>query len=389
MVGYGYSFLGKTAISGVGYTKFSKNSNKSVLSLATEACTKAIEDSGISIDEVDGIANFSMLGDSVPSQAVATSLAVKKMNFVMDFHQGGQSPCYMVMLAAMAVEAGLAKNILVYRALNGRSGIRVGSTPVSGPAGQYRYPVGYTAYPQYVGMWARRYMIETGATYEDLAAVPIAQRKYAELNERAIIRKPLTLNDYLQSPMIADPFRLVDCTSEIDGACAVLVTSLDRARTLRHTPVVIRGAAYVAGTRSGLDIGDTLLWDDYTRNFSYFLADDLWKSAKMGPEDMDFAEIYDCFSSTVLVTLEGLGFVKTGEAGPFIRSGETALNGKLPVNTHGGLLSEGYLHGMNTVTEAVLQLQGRSGKRQVPKSNACVVTSGAMADGSALVLTRD
>jgi acetyl-CoA acetyltransferase len=295
----------------------------------------------------------------------------------------------MVQQAAMAVAQGYAENVLVFRALNGRSGIRVGSGAFPGGAAQYRYPIGYNAYLMYIAMWARRYLHETRTDPEALAAVAIAQRAYAELNERAIQRKPLDLDSYLASPMIADPFRVADCTSEVDGACAVLVTSLDRARDLRQRPAVIASAAYRAGARPGLDIGDQMLYDDYTRNFTSLLREELFGRAGISTADVDFAEIYDCFTSVVLMGLEGLGFCGRGEAGDFVRSGATGLDGSLPVNTHGGLLAEGYLHGMNTVAEAVLQIQGRGGDRQVRKHEVGVVTSGALVDGSALVLTTD
>ena len=172
---------------------------------------------------------------------------------------------------------------------------------------------------------------------------------------------------------------MADCTSEVDGACAVVVTSLDRARDLRHRPVVIASAAYRAGARPGLDIGDHVLYADYTRNFTSLLRDELFGRAGIGPADVQFAEIYDCFSSTVVFGLEGLGFCGRGEAIEFVKSGATALGGRL--------LAEGYLHGMNTVAEAVLQVQGRGGERQVPRGEVAVVTSGALVDGSALVLT--
>ncbi len=382
------SFLGRTALAGVGCTPLSRASGRSVLALAAEACRGALADAGLERERVGGIASFSVLDDSVPGQAVATVLGLGKLDYVLDMSLGGQAPSFLVMHAAMAVESGLADAVLVYRALNGRSGVRVGSTQFPGPGSQYRYPLGFTAYPQYMAMWARRYMIETGAGYEDLAAVALAARKYAERNERAIVRRPLTLDQYMASPLVADPFRAPDCTSEVDGACALLVTSLELARQLRHDPVVIQGAAYAIGHRSGLDMGDALLWEDYSRNYTSLLRDDLWRSAGLGPQEVGFAEIYDCFTSTVLFGLEGLGIVGRGEAGEFVRAGETALDGRLPTNTNGGLLCEGYLHGMNTVAEAVLQVQGRGGERQVPRRDSCVVTSGAMMDGSALVLTR-
>jgi acetyl-CoA acetyltransferase len=169
----------------------------------------------------------------------------------------------------------------------------------------------------------------------------------------------------------------------------VLVTSLERARDLRRPPAVIASGAYRAGARPGLDIGDHLLWSDFTRNYTSILAEDLFARAGITPGDVQLAEIYDCFSSTVLIGLEGLGLVTRGESGAFVQEGHTRLDGSLPTNTHGGLLSEGYLHGMNTVTEAALQVQGRGGSRQAPNHEVCVVTSGAMMDGSAIGLTAD
>jgi acetyl-CoA acetyltransferase len=379
----------KAAIAGVGYTELSKRSGRSVLDLASEATRAAAADAALPLSEIDGVVSFSVLNDSAPSAAVATTLGLPGLRFVMDFEQGGQAPCFMVQLAAMAVCQGYAENVLVFRALNGRSGTRIGSTALAGGGGQFRYPIGYGAYLMYIAMWARRYLHETGCGEHDLAAVAIAQRVHAMRNERAIVRTPLDLDSYLASPMVAEPFRIADCTSEVDGACAVLVTSLERARHLARPPAVIASAAYRAGARPGLDIGDQLLYEDYTRNFTSLLRDELFGRAGITPGDVDFAEIYDCFTSTVLMGLEGLGLCERGGAGAFVRSGATALDGALPMNTNGGLLAEGYLHGMNTVVEAALQIQNRGGDRQVPRNEVCVVTSGALLDGSALVLTTD
>jgi acetyl-CoA acetyltransferase len=381
-------FLNATAITGVGFTEFSRDSHRSVLSLADEACRAAISDAGLARADIDGIATFRVLEDSVPSQAVATSLGLPEVNYLIDLNLGGESPCYLVMLAAMAVQSGLARNVVVFRALNGRSGSKVGTAPFPGAATGFRYPIGFSAYPQFIAMWARRFMLATGATPEDHAAVPIAQRKYAALNERAARRTPISLDDYFQSPWLVEPFRTVDCTVEVDGACAVVVSSLDAAKDAPHPPVAITGAAYVAGRGSGLDMGDALLWPDCSYNYTSLLADDLWGSAGLQPADVDMAQIYDCFSSTVLMSMEGLGLAPRGGAGELIRSGATGAGGRLPVNTNGGLLCEGYIHGMNTVAEAVLQLQGRAGERTVEGAETCVVTSGALTDGSALVLAR-
>jgi acetyl-CoA acetyltransferase len=381
-------FLGQTALAGVGYTPLTKRSGRSVLAQAVEACRNAIDDAGLAIDDIDGIASFRFMEDSVPTQAVATALGLDPANYLLDSTLGGQAPCYLVMHAAMAVHSGLAKNLLVVRALNGRSGARVGTNRVPGPATDFRYPVGFGAYAQFIAMWARRYLIATGSTQDDLAAVALAQREWAKDTERAMLRNPLTRDEYLAAPYLAEPFRIPDCTIEVDGAAAVVVTTRERARDLRHTPVVIEGAAYVAGRGSGLDMGDALLWPDMSRNYTSILADDLWGSAGLSPNEVDLAEIYDCFTSTVLIGTEGLGLAERGGAGKLIASGATRPGGTLPMNTNGGLLAEGYLHGMNTVTEAVLQLQGRCGERTVADAQTCVVTSGALCDGSALVLAK-
>jgi acetyl-CoA acetyltransferase len=333
--------------------------------------------------------SFMVLNDSVPCGAVATALALPGLRWSLEFQHGGQSPCHVVGLAAMAVACGYAENVIVFRALNGRSGVRVGSGQFAGSAGQYRYPIGYNTYMMYIAMWAQRFLYETGQGERDLGAVAVAQRWYAERNERAILRKPLDMESYLASPLIADPFRIADCTSEVDGSCAVLVTSLDRARHLRHRPAVIASTAFRAGARVGLDIGDLMLYDDYTRNFTSLLRGELYERAGLSPADIEFAQIYDCFTSVVLMGLEGLGLCGRGESGAFVADGQTGINGRLPTNTSGGLLSEGYLHGMNVLCEAVLQIQGRGGERQVRRNNVGIVTSGALADGSAMILTAD
>lgn len=379
----------KTAIVGVGYTEFTRKSGRSVLSLAREACLNAIEDAGVDPAEVDGINNFSVSNDSVPCQAVATVLGLPQLRYGNDLMMGGQAACNLVGQAGAAIKAGQAKYVLVYRAMNGKSGNAVGTMQFHGMGGQYRYPLGYDAYMMYVGMWGQRFLYETGQNHEDMAAVAIAQREYAVRNPRAVRRKPLDRDGYFASPLVVDPYRGPDCTTEVDGACAVLVTSLERARDLRHKPAVVAATAYRAGVRSGLDIGDHLSWDDYTRNYTSWLREELYADAGVTPRDVTFAEIYDCFTTTVLMSMEGMGLCERGGAGELHRSGGTRLDGRLPTNTNGGLLSEGYLHGMNTVCEAVLQMQGRGGELQVPDNRVCAVTSGALMDGSAMILTQD
>jgi acetyl-CoA acetyltransferase len=383
------SALRPAAVTGVGYTELSRRSGRTVLELATEACRAAIDDAGVARDEVDGIASFAVMHDSVPTQAVATTLALPQLRYSLDIDLGGQAPCHLVTQAAAAVATGQADHVLVFRALNGRSGDRVGTMEFSGMGGQFRYPLGYDAYLMYVGMFGQRFLHETGQGPLDTGAVAVAQRRWAELNERAYRREPLTIDDYVAAPYVAEPYRGADCTVEVDGACAVLVSALDRARDLRHPPAVVASGSYRSGPRPGLDIGDHLLWDDYTRNYTSFVRDDLFGRAGVTAADVDVAEIYDCFTTTVLMGMEGLGLCERGASGELFRSGATGPGGSFPVNTHGGLLSEGYLHGMNTVAEAALQVQGRGGERQAARHEVVAVTSGALMDGSALILTAD
>ncbi|MFD6058981.1 thiolase C-terminal domain-containing protein [Rhodococcus wratislaviensis] len=383
------AYAGKAAVTGVGYTKLAVSGEpRSVLDLALEAARAALADAGLTAADVDGVCSYGLFNDSVTSQAVGTGLACNDLSFTLDLNNGGSQPAFAVLNAAMAVASGVASTVIVYRALNGRSGKKVGSTHFDSPSGQFRYPIGLNSYPQYIAMWSRRFMIETGATSEDLAAVVMKQREYSALNDRAVRRDPLSLDEYFSRSYVVEPFRTVDCTVEVDGAVALVVTSVDRAADAPVTPAIIEGGAWVTGRGSGLDIADLHSWPDFSRNCQHLLAPRLWKSAGLGPTDVDVAEIYDCFSPAVLYGLEALGFAERGEAGDLIRSGETGLTGRIPTNTHGGLLNEGYVHGMNTVTEAVLQVQGRGERRQVKDAEVSVATSGVLVDGSAIVFRK-
>lgn len=375
------------AISGIGFTKYSKNSGVTVLELATEACQKACADSGLEMDEVDGILSFNF-GDSVPSMSVATALGLKDPQYVVEFSSGGNAANLTTLTATAVIKAGLAKNVLCFRAMNGRSGFRLGGGRELAAHGvtQFTAPFGWITYPQAMAMWCRRHMIKYGTTKDQLGSVAVTCRENAVLNERAMLRKPLTLADYHAARPIVDPFGLNDICLESDGACAVLVTSAERARDQRHKPVYIMGGAYGGGPHQGEDLFDAIRWPDLAENFSPYIADALWKSAGIGPRDVDIAEIYDCFTYSVIMAMEGLGFCKPGEGGPFVASGAIRRDGALPTNTHGGLLSEAYIHGFNHVIEAVEQLRGVSGARQVPGAEIALTTAGAMTCGSAMIL---
>jgi acetyl-CoA acetyltransferase len=377
----------KYAIAGIGWTAFSKNSGRTVRSLASEACLNAIADAGLKVSDIDGFVSFNF-NDSVPAIAVATEIGVPQAGYAVDFLSGGNAANLITLTATAAIEAGLAKNVLCFRAMNGRSGFRLGGGREMAAQGitQYTAPFGWITYPQAMAMWCRRHMIEYGTTAEQLGEIAVTFRQNAALNTRAMQRTPLTMNDYMNSKMIVDPFRMLDICLETDGACAVLVTGADRAKDMKQKPVYIRGGAYGGGPNQGEDLFDAIRWPDHSHNYAKYISDDLWKSAGLGPKDVDLAQIYDCFTYSILMQLEGFGFCKDGEGGPFIQGGRIARTGDLPLNTAGGLLSEGYIHGVNHIIEAVQQLRGQSGDRQIPGAEVCMTTAGAMTCGSAMIL---
>jgi acetyl-CoA acetyltransferase len=386
------SLKDRTAIVGVGWTKFSRNSGVSVLSLAVEACKKAIDDAGLSVKEIDGVVTHNM-GDSVMSQEVATCLGLPNMGYHLEYWGGGPAGCQVVINAAMAVATGMARHVVCFRALNGRSGCRLGGTgerPPSTGEAQFLIPYGWTSFVHAFANMARRHMIEYGTTSRQMGLVAVAERRHASMNPRAMMRTPITLDDYFASKMMVDPFRLLDICLETDGGCAVVVTSAERAKHLRHRPVYIMGAAIGSGpdpTPYGLH---TFGWlrGSHTVLYGKHISPQLYRMAGIAPKDIDVAELYDEMTIAVLVQLEDFGFCNKGEGGPFVEEGHIEIGRELPVNTHGGFLSEGYLHGLNHIAEAVSQLRGDAGPRQVEDAEIALCTSLGMQAGSALILRR-
>ncbi|HXA60520.1 MAG TPA: acetyl-CoA acetyltransferase [Streptosporangiaceae bacterium] len=374
----------KAAIAGVGYTPFSKNSGVSTLTLACDAILAALADAGLTVDDVDAIATH-RVGDSTPPWVVAPALGVPEVTWYLDQFGGGSVSHSVIAQAAMAVASGVASTVVCYRAINARSEFRMGGTG-RGPAPlfdvQYQAPYGYFAPPQQFAMFARTHMNRYGTTHEQFGAVAVAQRAHAVKNPRALKRDPITLDDYLASRYIAEPLRLLDCCLETDGACAVVVTSAERARDLAQPAVLISGAAWGGG--DSMFSGTST---DFTVTEAARIAPRLYGMAGVGPADIDVAEIYDCFTYSVIVQLEDYGFCAKGSGGPYAESGSA-----VPFNTHGGFLSEGYVHGMNHVAEAVSQLRGTAGDRQVPGAEIALSTAQpgyVLAGTSALILKAD
>lgn len=389
-----FALRDRTAIAGIGATEFSRDSGRSEVALAAEACLAAVADAGLDLDDIDGIVRCDM--DHVTHNAIAQALGLRRLGYWGEVGPGGSAPCGMIGQAAAAVVAGLATNVVVYRSLNGRSGDRYGRgrlPDVAGGDGSYDEffaPYGYLTPAQMYAMLAQRHIEVHGTTPEQLGAIAIAVRANAARNPAAqMFGRPLDLDTYLGARMIASPLRLYDCCLESDGAVAVVVTATERARDLPHPPALIRSVAQstMPGIQGGM-MWPSLMRPDVLDTPAHHAAPLLYARAGLGPGDIDVAQIYDCFTITVLLQLEAYGFCAIGEGGPFAASGALSSDGELPINTAGGNLSEAYIHGLNHVVEGVRQIRGTS-TNQVSGAETCLVTSGIPPATSALILRSD
>jgi acetyl-CoA acetyltransferase len=293
----------------------------------------------------------------------------------------------------MAVATGIAKTVVVYRAMNERSWYRFGSgsygfasTPIFENVNYGWYmPHGFHTPAAWVGMFARRYMHTFGATSEDFGRVSVAVRDFAATNPAAFFHgKPITLEEHQKSRWICEPLRLLDCCQESDGAVAMVITSLPRARDLKAAPVVIRAAA------QGISEGQQIMTSFFRDQISGLpemglVARQLWQQSGLKPADIQTAVIYDHFTPFVLQQLEEFGFCERGQAKEFVRAGHHARGGKLPLNPHGGQLGEAYIHGMNGIAEAVRQVRGTA-VNQVDGVEHVLVTAGTGVPTSGLIL---
>ena len=382
----------EAAIAGIGQTEYSKNSGVSELALATQAVRNAIDEAGIEPSEVDGLVTYTM--DSSDEVEVARAVGIGDMTFWSQVNYGGGAAVGLIAHAAMAVATGAAKNVVVYRALNGRSGQRMGAGVSGGIISSdlihwsWYMPFGLLTPASWIALQARLYMEKYGATSEHLAHIAITQRKHANNNPNAAMRdKTMTMDDYMNSRMICEPLRLFDCCQEDDGGCALLITSPERARDMKQTPALIRGV-----TQASFE-GQEQMTSFYREDLAALpemelAAERVYGMSGLGPDDIDAACLYDAFTPEILMQLEAFGFCGLGEAKDFVDEKSLTLGGRLPNNTHGGLLSEAYLHGMNNITEATRLIRGSScnqpdGVNHVLVSSGVGVPTGAMILGKA------
>ncbi|MBS0467146.1 MAG: lipid-transfer protein [Proteobacteria bacterium] len=382
---------GRAAIVGLGATEFSKNSGRTELRLALEATLAALKDAGIDPSEVEGFSSYSV--DKVPEYEIARNIGAKNVKFFSQIPHGGGAACAPVLHAAMAVATGMAKVMVVYRAMNERSWYRFGTgsygfgaTPIFDNVNYGWYmPHGFHTPAAWVGMFARRYMHRYGATSEDFGRVAVAVRDFAATNPAAFFYgKPITLAEHQASKWIAEPLHLLDCCQESDGAVAMVITSAERARDMKNKPVLIKGASQ--GITTGQQSMTSFFREDITGLPEMgVVAKELYAQSGLGPQDFQTAVIYDHFTPFVLTQLEEFGFCPRGEAKEFVRAGHHARGGKLPVNPHGGQLGEAYIHGFNGVAEAVRQVRG-SAVNQVANVQNVLVTAGTGVPTSGLIL---
>ncbi|MGY1436314.1 lipid-transfer protein [Streptomyces reniochalinae] len=373
-----------TAIVGIGQTPFAKRLDESEKSLACRAILGALEDAGIAPFEVDGFASYTM--EETDEVEVAKAIGAGDVTFFSKVGYGGGGSCATLAHLVAAIATGQATVGVAWRSRKRGSGTRPwGRTAAQLPTpAQWTRPFGLLRPADEIGMLARRYMHEYGATRDHLFNVALACRNRANQNPAAMMyERPLTREMYMTARWISEPLCLFDNCLETDGALACVLVSADRARDCRRRPVYVHAAAQGLPAQHH---GMVNYWnDDPLRGPAWTAARQLWKQADLGPADVDVAQIYDAFTVLVPLSLEGYGFCGRGEGAAFTEGGALEIGGRLPLNTAGGGLSEAYVHGFNLITEGVRQLRGTS-TAQVPDASTCLVTAGECVPTSALLL---
>lgn len=388
----GEKFEDKAAITGIGASRLGRRLMVAPLSLTIEACEAAVADAGLTFDDIDGLSTYPGLDvagmgeGGVSALEGALGLRPTWINGGMDtFGPGGS-----VIAAMMAVATGMARHVLCFRTLweatfqqlmkDGKM-----SPPGGARAGGWQQPFGGISAAHTLAQNASRHFHRYGTTRETLGWIALNQRANAALNPTAIYRDPMTMDDYLSARMITTPFGLYDCDVPCDGAVAVIVSAVDVARDLPQKPIRVEAV--------GTQIIERLDWDQTTLTHEPQVLGQsahLWSRTSLRPSDVDVAELYDGFTFNCLSWLEALGFCGIGEARDFLDGGHAiARDGIIPLNTHGGQLSHGRTHGMGLIHEAVTQLRGHAGERQVADAKVAVASSGGLTPSGVLLLRTD
>ncbi|MGP9043099.1 thiolase C-terminal domain-containing protein [Cytobacillus kochii] len=381
----------KYAIVGVGESERSKKSGTTPLHLALDAARAAIADAGLETKEIDGFMSYSE-NDSCPAHQLSTYLGVRP-KYVKDIMGGGSSTEMLIADAIGLIETGQVNTVLIYRSMNGRSGVRMGGggwdvnmLQNAMDGGSFLIPYGAGSPGQWFGLFATRHMHETGLTKEHLGHICVSFYEHAQRNPKAFFYgKPLTMEAYHDTPDLSFPFNKHDFCLESDEANAIIVTTAKRAEQLLKQP------AYIMGIAARQCVSHAHYWTNVDEVASDYVAKDVYKKAGVTAKDLNVASIYDCYSWVVLRQLEAYGIAKRGEVGDFVADGQLKMGGKLPSNTAGGMLSEGYTHGMNNVIEIVRQIRHdyEGSDRQVKDCEVGLCTGWAGPDIAGAMILRN
>ena len=390
------SVRNRAAIIGVGETEFSRNAGRSNLRLALEAITLALDDAGLTPRDVDAIVKMHANTDLFEID-IMRSLGIPNLRFFSEIPHGGGGSVGTVVHAAAAIAAGQADVVVCFRSI--RRSLRPGGRSRAGryveDGMQYRIPVGLVTPAQWVAMFARRYLHDFNLTTEAFGLCAVQIRNNGAINPHAMqYGRTVSLEDHERSRWITEPLRLLDCCLETDGGSAVVVVSAEKARELaasgrsKRPPVFISGASQGTGSR-------TESMTSYQRDSMSVLeeaeetARGAYRVAEMEPGDIETLQLYDHFTPMVLMSLEAYGFAAPGAAHELFREGRTTLEGDIPLNTHGGQLADGYLHGFSMITEAARQIRGDAVNQLERRPRTALATAGTGVPTSALILSAD
>ena len=389
------------AVTGIGQSDVGRCLDRDPMALTIDACLAAIEDAGLTRDDIDGLSTYPGAGMAGAPGFTAGGVTELQdaLRLNLNWFNGGpelSGQLGSVITACAAVAAGFAKHVLCFRTVwestaqggGRRAGIGTGGGGKFKASGfmQYSLPYGAASAAVWISMMAQRHFHEYGTTREQLAQIAINARKNAAHNPKAIFRDPMSLDDYMNVRMISEPFCLYDCDIPVDGSTAIIVSHVDTAKDMRRPPLRVEAVGSALHGRPSWD-----QFDDLTTMALRDASKMMWARTDLRPADVDVAELYDGFSFIALAWLEALGFCEKGEGGRFVEGGDNiSLTGKVPLNTHGGQLSGGRLHGYGFLHEACTQLWGEGGARQVPgQPRVAVAAAGGGPLGGCLLLSRD
>jgi acetyl-CoA acetyltransferase len=385
----------QAAITGVGVSAVGRRLGRGATDLTVEAALAALKHAGLTRDDIDGVTTYPGQMHSSPGMSPIGCPEIREaLGLKVNWHSSsaeGPAQLSAIMIAAMAVATGQARHVMCFRTLTEsssqtatqRASVVGGGLARVDPRWQFLLPFNAASAANWSAMFAQAYMHRFGATREMLAHVSLNQRANAALNPLAVLRKPLTLDEYMSTRMISSPLCMLDCDIPVDGSAVIIISAMDAARDLPHRPIRIEAMGSAHHGRES--------WDqraDITTMAAHDAAAQLWSRTDLKPSDVDVACLYDGFSIHTLMWLEAFGFCKHGEAAAFVAGGHTKIGAQLPLNTNGGQLSAGRLHAFGHVVEACTQLWGEAGARQVANAQVAAVGAGGGPIGGALLLTR-